>query len=1074
MKRKILHQVAVWTMILLATGLCQGARGGRYALILEEAPLAALDKPGAKERAARSASHESLARQLRERGITVTGATATVLHAVYVAGISPEEAAGLRGMAGVARVVEMEPVKRHLVKATELVNATQAWSAIGGSGNAGTGVKIGILDTGIDQAHPAFQDAALRPPTGYPRCREADCAFTNSKVIVARSYVDLLVLGEQPEFSRPDDLSARDRVGHGTATAMVAAGARHESPLGAMSGIAPKAFLGNYKVFGSPGVNDVTFDDVIIRALDDAVNDGMDIAVLSLGRAALWSPDDRGTVCQLAADRACDPRADAVENAIRRGLTVVVSAGNDGDFAVYAPALNSVHSPGTAPSAITVGASTNAQRYYYSVRMTGAAVPEPLRQIPALFGDGPRLTTVLTAAIRDVAAMQEDGRACSPLTNGSLTGAIALVQRGNCSFIAKVQNAQRAGAVGVVIQQQDGTDFLFPPTGLGETGIPAMMIGNTGGKALQEFLRTNPDRAASMDPAVITVAQAADLVAFFSTHGPSIGGGAIKPELVAVGQEIYAATQRFDPNGDMYHPTGFTAVQGTSFSAPMAAGAAALFKQRFPVATPAQVKSAVVNTAVNTVNDESSGQTLRASVLAVGAGKLDAAGPARTTVTVEPATLSFGILAAGALPSRGFRVNNHGNASANVQLQVRPLRTDPNARVVLSESGFALAAGTARQITARLEGTLSQPGVYEGDVLITGGAVPVRIPFLYLVGDNATDNAIPLRGSDFVGEVNGTLRLALKLVDRFGVPVASVPVRFRSTVGGGSIDTGTQSTDSLGIAEATVVLGPTIGEQEFSAEAGGLTLYFSGRNRLAPVIQTGGVVNAASGQVGRGVAPGSYVSIFGRNLSEALRVTGTASLPLSLAGVSVSFDVPERRLSLPGRLHFVSETQINVQVPWELQGVNTVQMKVSIGDSSSALYDVPLNDYSPALFEYTDAATGRLVAAALDQGFRLVSPANPVRRGQFVQLYANGLGPVDDRPETGEPTAAEPLPRTRVLPTVTIGGRPAEVIFSGLAPGNVGLYQMNVQVPADAAAGIQPVEVTVNGISSKTSNLPID
>ncbi len=1075
MERKILQKIAAGLVLLLAEGLCQGARGGRYALILEAPPLAVLENTGTKDRAARAASHDTLAVLLRERGILVTGATSTVLNAVYVAGISPEAAAELRGLPGVARVVEMEPVKRHMVKAADLVNAPQAWSSIGGAANAGAGVKIAVLDTGIDQAHPAFQDAALRPPAGFPKCREADCSYTNSKVIVARSYVDLLVLGDQPQYSRPDDLSARDRVGHGTATAMVAAGARHDSPLGAMSGIAPKAFLGNYKVFGSPGVNDFTFDDVILRALEDAVNDGMDIVVLSLGRAALWAPDDRGGVCDLPSGKACDPRADAVENAIRRGLTVVISAGNDGDFGVYAPALNTIHSPGTAPSAITVGASTNSQRYYYSVRTMGSGVPEALRQVPALFGDGPRPAAALTAVVGDVASMQEDGRACSPLTNGSLTGAIALVQRGNCSFLTKVQNAQRAGAVGVIIQQRDGTNFLFPLTGLGGTNVPAMMIGSTGGKALQEFLKSNPGRSVSMDPSVITVAQDADLVAFFSSYGPSIGGGAIKPELVAVGQEIYAATQRFDPNGDMYDSSGFAAVQGTSFSAPMVAGAAALFKQRFPNATPAQVKSAVVNTAANTVNDiDGSGRVVRASVLAVGAGKLDASGPARTTVTAEPSVLSFGILTAGALPSQGFRVNNHGTAAANVQMQVRPLRADPNARVVLSESSFSLAAGTSRQITARLEGSLSQPGVYEGDVLISGGAVPVRIPFLYLVGDNATDNSIPLRGSDFVGEVNGTMRLALKLVDRFGVPVSKVPVRFRSTLGGGSIDTGTQSTDSLGIAEATVRLGPTLGEAEFTAEAGGLTLSFPGRTMLPPVIQTGGVVNAASVQVGRGVGPGSYASIFGRNLSESLRVTTTASLPLSLAGVSVSFDAPAQRLSLPGKLHFVSEGQINVQVPWELQGLNTVQMKVSIGDSSSALYDVPLNDYSPALFEYTDPGTGRLLAAALDQAFRLVSPATPVKRGQFVQLYANGLGPVNNGPATGEPSPAEPLARTRVVPTVTIGGRPAEVNFSGLAPGYVGLYQLNVQVPADAAAGIQPVVVTMSGISSKVSNLPIE
>jgi uncharacterized protein (TIGR03437 family) len=87
-------------------------------------------------------------------------------------------------------------------------------------------------------------------------------------------------------------------------------------------------------------------------------------------------------------------------------------------------------------------------------------------------------------------------------------------------------------------------------------------------------------------------------------------------------------------------------------------------------------------------------------------------------------------------------------------------------------------------------------------------------------------------------------------------------------------------------------------------------------------------------------------------------------------------------------------------------------------------------------------------------------------------MYANGLGPVDVTPPSGEPAPAQPLARTRVIPTVTIGGKQAQVLFSGLAPNYVGLYQLNVLVPADAPVGTQPVEINANGISS-TVNLPI-
>ena len=147
---------------------------------------------------------------------------------------------------------------------------------------------------------------------------------------------------------------------------------------------------------------------------------------------------------------------------------------------------------------------------------------------------------------------------------------------------------------------------------------------------------------------------------------------------------------------------------------------------------------------------------------------------------------------------------------------------------------------------------------------------------------------------------------------------------------------------------------------------------------------------------------------------------------------------------------------------------------MSIDDTSSALYNVPLNDYSPALFEFSDPASGRLLAAALDEQFRLVTTANPVARRRAVQLYANGLGPVTSTPSTGEPSPVQPLASSRVTPEVTVGGRPARVLFSGLAPGFVGLYQINVEIPEDAPVGVQPLVVTVEGVSSKTASLPIN
>src|SRR6185436_9852942 len=124
------------------------------------------------------------------------------------------------------------------------------------------------------------------------------------------SYVNLLA-------RRDADQSARDRVGHGTALAVVAAGTRATGPLATIQGVAPRAYVGSYKVFGSPGVNDGATDDAILKAIDDAVADGMDIINMSLG-------DD------LAPRLEHDPDVEAVERATKAGVIIVVAAGNNG------------------------------------------------------------------------------------------------------------------------------------------------------------------------------------------------------------------------------------------------------------------------------------------------------------------------------------------------------------------------------------------------------------------------------------------------------------------------------------------------------------------------------------------------------------------------------------------------------------------------------------------------------------------------------------------------------------------------------------------------------------------------
>src|ERR1035441_417525 len=146
----------------------------------------------------------------------------------------------------------MRQIHLALNKATQVMNAPTAWNLVGGQSNAGKGIKIGILDTGIDQNHPAFQDSSLAYPPGFPKSSGSPDAanYTNTKVIVARSYVSLIAAGTDPNNpaadSMPDDYSPRDRIGHGTAVASAAAGNTNTGSV-TFSGMAPKAWLGNYR-----------------------------------------------------------------------------------------------------------------------------------------------------------------------------------------------------------------------------------------------------------------------------------------------------------------------------------------------------------------------------------------------------------------------------------------------------------------------------------------------------------------------------------------------------------------------------------------------------------------------------------------------------------------------------------------------------------------------------------------------------------------------------------------------------------------------------------------------------------
>ena len=1066
---------------------------GRYALILADPSAAEFAQAhhGAAQaieshRQQVRVSQDALRSELTRRKYIVTGSVQTLLNAVFVIA-TPQQLAELRSLPGVKAVRPLRRFHPNLARAVVVIDANPAgWNLAGGKDNAGKGLKIGMIDTGIDQTHPAFQDPALPIPAGFPKCDvQSDCTnFTNNKVIVARSYVRLLAAGTAPNpaaTSRPDDYSARDRDGHGTATAMCAAGESNAGPVATIAGVAPKAYLGNYKVFGDPEVNGFTTGDIIIQALEDALSDGMDIVSLSLGSTALSGPLDTGATCGESAGTPCDPEAFAVESAIQSGMLVVAAAGNEGENGSQTnfPTQNTIDSPGDAPSAISAAGNFNGHTWGSAVLVAGAGVSSTIQNIPAQASDDGPQPGKTSAPLRDVAPISGDPLGCSEIPGGSLSGDLALIERGTCDFSTKVFNAQAAGAVGVIIYDPTSDNLIFPD-GLFGTSIPMALIGETAGTALKSFIDANPGYTATLE--LVAEAQQYNIMAAFSSRGPTING-MLKPDVTAVGTDLYMATQRFNPDGDLYGPDGYTTSQGTSFSTPQVTGATALVKQVHPNYTPAQMKSAVVNTAVGNVLTED-GST-PAFLISQGAGLLDVAAAISSTVAVAPTNISFGYLTSFPPANVPLQITNTGSSSVNLTLAVTPLTSDANAKVNLSSTTVSLSAGQSTTVTASLGGTMPVSGSYEGFVTITGGAKPLQVPYLYVVGDGVPYNVTATFSvSPFdctVGQVVPDGALAFQLIDQCGVPIAGIPITWAVNQGGGSISSDPNATDSEteavpgvpGFGFATAACGPTPGPQEFMATVGGMQVLFDGTARLNPTISPSSAVNAASFQVGQGVAPGSYIALFGTGLSDTTDVFTTPYLPLAIDNVSVSFDVPSAGISLPGLISYVSPGQVNLQVPWELQGQSSAVIKVSIEDSQGSVYTLPLAAYSPAFFDFIESSTNDDLIVAEDSSGNRIGSSHPATRGQVVQLYANGLGPVNNQPADGALTPVSPQATTTATPTVTIGGQPATVQFSGLAPNLIGVYQLTVTVPANISAGIQQAVVTINGVSSPAANLPV-
>jgi minor extracellular serine protease Vpr len=561
---------------------------------------------------------------------------------------------------------------------TDLIRASEVWGALGGASSAGSGIRVAIIDSGIDVSNPFFDDAGLPPANQMDECNDQDndpaTPDTNNKVTVCKLFVSGVTTGAPPE-DVPELCND-----HGTHVAGTVGGRAGTSGtivdtdvvLDDLSGVAPGVELGSYNVFPCIGSGFTAFDGAahshdIAAAIEEAVADGMDIINMSIG-GGVQGPHDF--------------LAEAANAAVDAGVVVVVAAGNSG------PGEGSVESPGTAANVITAGSSTNPHFVGIEVAIEGNGT------IGAVLGDFENFDPPVTADY----TVTTPANGCTTI-NEDLSGQIALIDRGVCSFTTKIRNAENAGAVGVLIVNNLAGD----PTGMAADGttpeplIPAAMVGRNEGNAMK------PSGTATVDGTTMQefLSDNEDIIAASSGRGPTDFTYLIKPDLTAPGVNV--ASSVFEGEFEFFN--------GTSMATPHLSGAAALLLDAFPAVSPAEVKSRLANNAARVVTDHING-TQDPGVLARGGGRVDVVEAFDATSWFDPVSVSFGLVRANRpfTDTRTVAVGGSGASSVDVQFDAAP---PPGLTLTASTTASTLSA------TLSLDRTVPN-GDYSGDLLVIG------------------------------------------------------------------------------------------------------------------------------------------------------------------------------------------------------------------------------------------------------------------------------------------------------------------------------------------------------------------
>lgn len=642
--------------------------------------------------------------------------------------VDPARIPDLAKVEGVASVIRIDEEFPTVSSSIPSIGAPTAWSGPSPLGVTGSGIKIGIIDTGVDYQHATFGGTGLLADYQANDRTVVDAFFPNARVVGGYDFAGDSYTGSGAGATPAPDPDPMDCNGHGTHVASTAAGGGVNAdgtpftgpydgsvPFGTMRlgpGVAPQANVYALRVFGCTGSTFLTVAAIewsLDPNGDSDMSDRLDVINMSLGS----NYGSLGNASSIAAD-----------NAARMGVIVVASAGNAGDTYTIsgspgagqrvistaavgdeglAGAVLRVNAPTTVAGNYTVGVST----------MVNDAVPAvPTAPASGQTGD---LIVGLDAANAS-GPSTFDG--CTALTNAAaVAGKVVMIDRGTCGFAIKYQNARDAGAIGLIIANNAaGAPINMSGTVVGAVPIPAVMVSLDVANALKARLTAGD----TVNVTFLATTQK-DVLATFSSRGPRGQFTGVKPDLAAPGLAITAAqTGVTCTSGACQAPdaSGYRAgsqnlvLQGTSMAAPHAAGQMALMRQRFPDRSVEELKAMAMNTSLNDVY-QFMGNINRIGVDRSGAGRIDPVKALQSTISAfnadEPGAVHlafFGEVVGTATQTKRVRVVNYGTTDQTFNLNFDIANDAPGMLFSLpGGSSITVPAGSSVLVDVQVDAT---------------------------------------------------------------------------------------------------------------------------------------------------------------------------------------------------------------------------------------------------------------------------------------------------------------------------------------------------------------------------------